>query len=30
MTVYKFTVPNGTYQVRLRFAEFSAAAGRGP
>ncbi len=23
MTEYKFTVPNGTYQVRLRFAEFS-------
>ena len=23
MTEYKFTVPDGTYQVRLRFAEFS-------
>ena len=23
MTAYKFTVANGTYQVRLRFAEFS-------
>ena len=27
MTAYKFTVPNGTYNVRLRFAEFSAATG---
>jgi chitinase len=29
MTEYKFTVPNGQHQVKLRFAEFSAtAAGR--
>ena len=26
MTEYKFTVPNGTYDVRLRFAEFSSSA----
>jgi hypothetical protein len=26
MTEFKFTVPNGSFQVRLRFAEFTATA----